>query len=96
MKPEDLNPLRKVLGSIHQDARQKAQKIFGPFKYSLKGKRFTCSHCGNDLFHRSKGQANTRFATIMGLDWLDPQMAVLICSECGLVFWMSNKPQKVD
>ena len=96
MKPEDLNPIRAALGSIHKGVKRKSQDLFGPFKYSLKGKSFTCSHCGNESFYRAKGQTNTRLATFFGLDFLDAQMTVLICSECGLVFWMSEKPQKRD
>jgi hypothetical protein len=96
MKPEDLNPVRDVLNSLHKSAKRGAHKLLGPSRYSLKGKVFSCSHCGGELFHRSKGQANTRFATLFRLDWLDPQMTVLICADCGLVFWMANAPEKRD
>ena len=96
MKPEDLNPVRNVLNSLHKTVKRKTEKLFGPFRYSLMGKEFRCSHCGNDLFHKTAGQTNTRLASFMGLDWLDAQMTVLICTKCGLVFWMSDKPQKLD
>jgi len=96
MQPEDLNPVRDSLKSIHKSAKRQSQRLLGPFKYSLKGKVFTCPHCGKELFFKSKGQANTRFASFFRLDWLDPQMTILICSECGLVSWLSEEPEKTD
>ena len=96
MKPEDLNPVRKVLNSIHKDIKERSQKLFGPSRYALKSKSFSCSHCGGELFYQSKGQTNTRLSSFLGLEFLDQQMTVLICSECGLLFWMSETPQKVD
>jgi hypothetical protein len=96
MKPKDLNPVRDVLKSIHKGVKRKSKEWFGPFKYSLNGKDFSCSHCGNELFYKNKGQTNTRLSTFMGLDFLDEQMTILICSECGLLFWMNSKPHKRD
>jgi predicted nucleic-acid-binding Zn-ribbon protein len=96
MKPEDFNPVRDMLGSLGKGVKRKSQKLFGPFKYTLNGKAFRCSHCGNDHFHKGKGQTNTRFMSLMGLDWLDTQMTVLTCSECGLLFWLSQEPEKED
>ena len=96
MKPEDLNPVREAMISVRKGVKRRAQKLFGPFKYSLNGKAFSRSHCGGEFFHKSAGQINTRFATFFGLDWLDPKMTILICADCGLVFWMSNEPEKVS
>jgi len=34
--------------------------------------------------------------SFFGLDWLDPQMTMLRCSECGLLFWLNDPPEKVE
>lgn len=86
MKPEDLDPVREAMSSVRKGVRRKAQKLFGPFKYSLHGKPFSCSHCAGELFHKSAGQVNRRFATFFRLDWLDPKMTILICADCGSSF----------
>ncbi len=96
MKPEDLNPIRDALKSVHRNAKRTTSRWFGPFRYSPKGKGFSCSHCGNELFFKGKGQANTRFMSFIDLDWLDPQMTILRCSECGLLFWLIDAPEKID
>jgi len=96
VKPEDLNPIRDVLKSVRRSARRTTSRWFAPFRYALRGKGFSCSHCGNELFFKSNGQANTRFMSFFGLDWLDPQMTMLRCSECGLLFWLNDPPEKVE
>jgi predicted nucleic-acid-binding Zn-ribbon protein len=96
MEPKDLDPVRNLLKSIQKGAKQESQKWLGPFRYSLANKDFVCSHCGNNLFHKSLGQTNTRMATLMGLDFLDTQMTILTCSECGLLAWLNQKPEKKD
>lgn len=96
MKPENLNPIRDALKSVHRSAKRATSRWFGPFRCVLKGKSFSCSHCGNDLFFKSKGEANTRFMSFIDLDWLDPQMTILRCSECGLLFWLNDPPEQMD
>ncbi len=95
MKREEPGRIRDVLDSMHDSAERESRRLFGPFKYALKGKDFQCSHCGNSLFHRAKGRTRAEFMTMVDLDFLEPEMTLLVCSECGVVFWVNEEPQRM-
>lgn len=92
MKREDARRVGDVLNSINESAERESKRLFGPFSYSLKGKGIRCPHCGNGLFHKAKGRTSSEFMTMVDLDFLEPEMTLLICSECGVVSWLNEEP----
>jgi len=56
-------------------------------------KLLECPVCGNDAFDERLAQLNTRFATFLGFDWVDPEAVCYICSRCHYVLWFLKPPR---
>jgi len=58
-----------------------------PQQVSVKGKKLTCTVCGNDVFQPRKAQLNTKVATIMKIDWANKSAHCYICTNCSHIEW---------
>jgi predicted nucleic-acid-binding Zn-ribbon protein len=59
----------------------------GSVEVTAGGKTLTCVVCGNNAFHERNSLLNTRFATLMNLDWANAQAINYICTRCGYIHW---------
>lgn len=46
-----------------------------------------CRHCGHDKFTVRQAQLNTKFATFLSWDWVNPAGTCYICESCGCIEW---------
>ena len=95
MTPEDVDDVSDVLDSPHESVERESRRLFGPFEYSLKGKGFRCSHCGNPLFHKCKAHSNAEFMVVEEVESIQPEVTLLICSECGVILWVNEEPERL-
>ena len=68
----------------------------GPSSYRAGGIKVICTHCKNDVFQQGEAQLNTATASLFNLDWLNKSAKILICTQCGLIQWFGNEPQKME
>ena len=54
------------------------------------GKQLICPVCSNNSFVAQKVQLNTKGLTFLGLDWLNENADVYICSSCGYLYWFAE------
>ena len=64
----------------------------GPRTFTVAGRPVRCPHCGEDTFVPGDALLNTRGATMVNLDWLNPSANILICAECGRIEWFAHEP----
>jgi len=69
---------------------------YGPSSYMAGGIKVVCPHCKNDTFQPGEAQLNTATATLFNLDWLNKSAQILICTQCGLIQWFGNDPQRLE
>ncbi len=58
-----------------------------PEKVKVDRKELVCHHCQGDRFHAMKGQLNTKTASLLDLDWFNPEAECYVCAGCGYVHW---------
>ncbi len=51
--------------------------------YTVSGKEFACTFCGNNHFEDGRAQLNSAGMTLAGLDWVDKSAYILVCKDCG-------------
>lgn len=66
----------------------------GPGPYTAQGKAVSCSHCGIAEFAEGSAQLNTAGMSFLNLDWANKSATTLACSQCGLVHWFLEKPER--
>jgi hypothetical protein len=64
-------------------------------RYQAAGKDVVCLHCNNDTFIRHDAMLNRPVSTLFNLDWTDMTGSALVCTNCGLIQWFFEEPQRV-
>jgi C4-type Zn-finger protein len=59
-------------------------------QYEIKGKRLTCTVCGNDHFYARETLMNTPGMTFFGVEWANRAAQNFICDRCGYIMWFMN------
>jgi hypothetical protein len=59
------------------------------------GQWLKCPVCGADQFYRREAQLNTRLATILDLDWVNPRGDCYICEHCRHILWFYGEDEKL-
>ncbi len=55
--------------------------------YTRAGHQLKCPVCGHDRFWLREAQLNTRVATLMKIDWVNPRGDCYICEVCRHIMW---------
>ena len=58
-----------------------------PERVKVQGKPLSCQHCQHDRFHPMRGQLNTKKASLIDLDFFNPEADCFVCAGCGFVHW---------
>ena len=57
------------------------------------GKSLECIVCQHTRFWKRSAQLNTRLATFVQLEWVNPSATCYICDRCGYVHWFMKRQQ---
>ena len=67
-----------------------------PAEYSVGDRPVRCPHCGESRFAVGDALLNTRGATLLNLDWVNPSATILVCAECGRIEWYAHEPTEMS
>jgi predicted nucleic-acid-binding Zn-ribbon protein len=59
--------------------------------YEVQGIQLKCQVCGHNGFVKRDVQLNTRFATLLNLDWANASATCFVCEKCGYIHWFLPK-----
>ena len=67
-----------------------------PSRFRAAGLFLACQHCKADRFQSREAQLNTAGASAAGLDWFNRSGHALVCTNCSLIHWFVEKPERVE
>jgi predicted nucleic-acid-binding Zn-ribbon protein len=73
---------------------ESAREAMGPGVYRAAGIKVVCPACQNDQFESQPVLLNTRALTFFKLDWLNAAATTLACTNCGLIQWYKQAPER--
>jgi len=83
----------RFVKSIEVGARA-AVEAMGPGSYCAAGIKIICPNCQHNQFQSESVLLNTRGLTFFKLDWLNSAATTLACSNCGLIQWFKQAPER--
>jgi predicted nucleic-acid-binding Zn-ribbon protein len=59
------------------------------------GYSLQCPICGGQKFWKKEAQLNTKAASLLDFDWINPSGDCYICKECRYIIWFYGENEKL-